>query len=77
MLEIAEQAGLKKDHASDREYLGNFDWRLFCDLIVRDCSYVAKVNQAENMDWDISEILLEHFGVEVEFDPSFIVRRSE
>jgi hypothetical protein len=64
MLEIAKQAGLKKDHASDREYVGDFDWRLFGDLIVRDCSYVAKVNQAENMDWDISEILLEHFGVE-------------
>jgi hypothetical protein len=37
MLELAKQAGLKKDHGSDREYVGDFDWRLFGDLIVGEC----------------------------------------
>jgi hypothetical protein len=36
----------------------------FAELIVRECSRIAKVNQAEDMGWDIGEILLEHFGVE-------------
>jgi hypothetical protein len=35
----------------------------FAELIIRECSHVAKVNQAENMGWDIGEILQEHFGV--------------
>jgi hypothetical protein len=38
MLELAKQAGLKKEHASDREYIGDFDWREFGDLIVRECA---------------------------------------
>ena len=46
MLEIAKQAGLKKDHASDREYVGDFDWRLFGDLIVQEC--MDQVEQAKN-----------------------------
>jgi len=46
MLELAKQAGLKKDHASDREYIGDFDWRLFGDLIIREC--MDQVEQAKN-----------------------------
>jgi hypothetical protein len=46
MLELAKQAGLKKDHASDREYVGDFDWRLFGDLIVQEC--MDQVEQAKN-----------------------------
>lgn len=63
MLELAKQAGLRKEHASDREYIGNFDWRVFGDLIVRECA--AKV------DWILAkggktqgDVLKEHFGVE-------------
>jgi len=41
MLELAKQAGLKKEHASDREYIGDFDWREFGDLIVRECAAVC------------------------------------
>jgi hypothetical protein len=37
---------LKKDHASDREYVGDFDWRLFGDLIVQEC--MDQVEQAKN-----------------------------
>jgi hypothetical protein len=46
MVELARQAGLKKDHSSDREYIGDFDWRLFGDLIVREC--MDQVEQAKN-----------------------------
>ena len=37
MLELAKQAGLKKEHYSDREYIGNFDWRQFAVLIIQEC----------------------------------------
>jgi hypothetical protein len=42
IVELARQAGLKKDHASDREYTGDFDWREFAELIVRECASVLK-----------------------------------
>ena len=32
--------------------------------VVKECAQVARKNQQENMNWDIAEILLEHFGVE-------------
>ena len=46
---------------SDVEY---FDKEKFAELIVRECASVAAKNQAEDMGWDISEIIKEHFGVE-------------
>ena len=36
----------------------------FAELIVRECARVAAKNQAEDMSWNISEIIKEHFGVE-------------
>ena len=36
----------------------------FAELLIRECSHIAKVNQLQSMNWDIGEILLEHFGVE-------------
>lgn len=41
MLELAVQSGLKKDPAGDREYIGDFDWRTFGNLIVRECADIA------------------------------------
>ena len=38
ILELAKQAGLKKTHGADREYIGDFDWRHFADLIVQECA---------------------------------------
>lgn len=38
--------------------------REFAELIIRECASIAATNQAEDMGWDISEIILEHFGVE-------------
>lgn len=41
ILELAKQAGLKKEHGADREYIGDFDWRLFSDLMVKDIMVVV------------------------------------
>ena len=72
MLELAKQAGLKKDHASDREYVGDFDWRLFGDLIVRECAVItlksgSVTNKSEAAVAEADRIyhkINEYFGVE-------------
>ena len=46
---------------SDVEY---FDKEKFAELIVAECAYIAARAQDENMGWDISGIIKEHFGVE-------------
>lgn len=61
MLDLALQTGLKKDHASDREYVGDFDWRLFAELIVQDCvseiALMGVVNfEDENISWCCSQL---------------------
>jgi hypothetical protein len=77
-LELAQQAGLKKDHGSDREYMGDFDWRAFAELLVRECAgevlcqlydYDPSSNEQFNLGHEaglklaVSKIK-EHFGVE-------------
>jgi hypothetical protein len=61
LLKLALQAGLKKTHGSDQEYIGDFDWRLFSELIVKECSKVAS-------DYDgapyVGIAILNHFRVE-------------
>jgi hypothetical protein len=73
MLELAKQAGLKKDHASDREYIGDFDWRLFGDLIVRECADTAYQSLYEDRVFDdvpanircnVMDSIKQRFGVE-------------
>jgi len=64
-LELALQAGLKKDHASDREYTGEFDWREFSQLMVQECQTVVK--WAISVDATIDRVpglIKEHFGVD-------------
>jgi hypothetical protein len=62
LLELAKQAGLKKDHASDREYIGDFDWRQFAELIIRECADIATMNTHQ---YDTTgSYVLKHFGVE-------------
>jgi hypothetical protein len=57
MLELALLAGLKKAHGADREYIGDFDWREFAELIVRECAVLCR--------WEHeAQIMLRHFGVE-------------
>ena len=69
MSELAKQAGLKKDHACDREYIGDFDWRLFGDLIVRKCADIVASSSLPDAYSEpclavIAEEIKEHFGVE-------------
>jgi hypothetical protein len=66
IVELAQQAGLKKDHASDREYTSDFDWRAFAELIVRECMSVADLSKNPSGQWDhleSSEVIAKHFGV--------------
>jgi hypothetical protein len=60
LLELAKQAGLKKDHGSDREYLGDFDWREFAELIVQESIGVVDKDDGAT---HVRELLEEHFGV--------------
>jgi hypothetical protein len=36
----------------------------FAELLIRKCAKIADTAQAEDMGWDIGEIIREHFGVE-------------
>lgn len=68
ILELAKQAGLKKEHSSDREYIGDFDWREFADLIVKECAKVSErtgaLNEADYEGEMIADAIKETFGVE-------------
>ena len=61
MLELAKQAGLKKEHGSDREYIGDFDWRHFAELIVKDCCKVVDNHYEPIYD---GVLIKRYFGVE-------------
>ena len=61
LIELAKQAGLKKDHASDREYMGDFDWRQYGELIIFECIKLAVFKG----DAETGRVIKEHFGVEV------------
>jgi len=61
--QLAREAGLIAPYGSDRQGLRDFDYRMFAELIVREC--------AEQVDWILAEggktqgdMLKEHFGVE-------------
>ena len=60
ILELAKQAGLKKEHGADREYIGDFDWREFALLIVKECAKMAE----EAEPYRSQDLILKHFGVE-------------
>jgi hypothetical protein len=69
MLELALQAGLKKAHGADREYIGDFDWRQFADLIVRECVQIGGPEDSYTDEWfkakaDSVNKIKQHFGVE-------------
>ena len=64
MLELALQAGLKKAHSADREYIGDFDWRKFAELIVRECASLLPDECQSDNGCHASWTIKEHFGVE-------------
>jgi hypothetical protein len=72
-LELALQAGLKKEHGSDREYTGDFDWREFAELLVQECAEVcySHSNAAGGVRTDFGyaykdcgDDIKRHFGIE-------------
>jgi hypothetical protein len=64
MVQLAIRAGLKKDHASDKEYIGDFDWRQFAELIVQECMTVTKNYTCnQGLDYSAPVALARHFGV--------------
>lgn len=65
MLRLAKLAGLRKDHASDREYIGDFDWRLFGDLVVAEVLHVQEklVMIDGHNAYHLETPTKEHFGV--------------
>lgn len=65
MLRLAKLAGLRKDHASDREYIGDFDWRLFGDLVVAEVLHVqSKLVMIDGVNaYHLETPTKEHFGV--------------
>lgn len=61
--QLAIKAGLIAPYGSDLEGLREFDYRMFAELIVREC--------ASKVDWILAEggktqgdLIKEHFGVE-------------
>ncbi len=61
IVELARQSGLKKDHTSDREYTGDFDWREFAELIVKECVLISRTSTD---GFSAGKRMEEHFGVE-------------
>jgi len=59
-LELALQAGLKKTHGNDREYMGDFDWRAFAELVIFECVKIAVFKG----DAETGRAIKEHFGIE-------------
>lgn len=61
ILELAKQAGLKKYHGSDREYIGDFDWRHFANLIIKDACKLIDNHHEPVYD---GTLLKRYFGVQ-------------
>jgi hypothetical protein len=71
ILQLAKQAGiinwdLLPSGAITPDHESVVKAKKFAKLIVLECASIAARNQAENMDWDISEIIKEHFGIKDE-----------
>jgi hypothetical protein len=72
LIELAKQAGLKKDHGTDKEYIGDFDWREFGELIIRECitvMYDDAIQRKVPPDIDKTPLqyaiaIKDHFGVD-------------
>ena len=62
ILKLFTQACYHGDY--EPENVPNVVVEKFAELIVRECSLVADRAHAEDMGWNIGEIIKEHFGVE-------------
>jgi hypothetical protein len=64
LIELAKQAGLKKDHGTDKEYIGDFDWQAYADLIIRECCAICDSFSEEcSLEETHSDAIKKHFGV--------------
>lgn len=63
--ELAEQAGYTPlpGFAFANELQEVF-LKKFAELIVRECMGIAEENQPRDVDWNVSDIIRVHFGVE-------------
>jgi hypothetical protein len=68
--ELAEKANIEFTYDPTEKPIRAFaecwedELEKFADMIVRECSLVADRARAEDMEWNIGEIIKEHFGVE-------------
>jgi len=73
--DLARKAGLIAPYGSDREGLRDFDYRMFAELIVKECALVAKtLPHTPERHWVQDSVtyipvhceqnILKHFGVE-------------
>jgi hypothetical protein len=67
--ELARQAGLIAPYGSDREGLRDFDYRMFAELIVRECLSIVEPTEDSNDEWCVTlkgtaQEIKQHFGVE-------------
>ena len=68
--DLARKAGLIAPYGSDREGLRDFDYRMFAELIVRECCLVLEHTQTalDRHKWptpsECGVYIKEHFGVE-------------
>ena len=64
--ELAVQAGLKKPHGSDTEFLVDFDWRDFAKLVIKECAELTLDyrNNDHYMGWlEYRDEIHKHFGL--------------
>jgi hypothetical protein len=61
---LAQQASGTKKYIPPVWQFFDYELEHFAQLLIKECARIADVNQAENMDWNIGEIIKEHFGVE-------------
>ena len=64
--ELAIKAGLIAPYGSDLEGLREFDYRMFAELIVRECAGIAQTYMSRfPEDHELTKQIKQHFGVEV------------
>jgi hypothetical protein len=62
--ELAEQCRIETYGVNGELLVFGFDEEKFAELLIRKCAIIADTAQAEDMGWNIGEIIKEHFGVE-------------
>ena len=60
---LAKVAGYDMINKAAMRALG-FDVEKFAELIIRECMSIAEENQPRDVDWNVSDIIRVHFGVE-------------